>query len=350
MEKAVKVIEIQRMRTRFLQVFNEDWEKFLTACEPTLSEAKQLHIGNHIRPQLACWGFMINKKPGDNQDYSKISRLAVSIEAIHKASVIIDDIIDGDTKRRGQPCMHTDFGEYQTVFFAVCMLAEGIAQVEQLFSGDQQRVYARIVNTLCGTIHAMCKGAIAEISATAEQQIDLSFVQTIIDCETAQLIQNSLYMGFLLANESNETLGDILSAIGAKCGYIFQVMNDLEPFCNPHYIKEYKGAVNSDFVRARKTIVLPHLYRMCSKEDKSVLMNAVHTQNQFDNVLLLFEKYAVREMIAEEIEDIYRSLQDLLNRISQLGRPEWAEYFYIFAEELQEKYRAILYPRQGRND
>ena len=123
MKKIIRLIEIQKMRSQFLREFNRDWETFLLACEPNLSGAQQLHIGNHIRPQLVCWGFMINKNLAEYSDYSKISRLAVSVEAVHKASVIIDDIIDGDTKRRGQDCMHREFGEYPTVFFAVCMLA-----------------------------------------------------------------------------------------------------------------------------------------------------------------------------------------------------------------------------------
>lgn len=350
MEKAVRLIEIQKMRSQFLSEFNRDWDVFLLACEPNLSGAQQLHIGNHIRPQLACWGFMINKNLAEYSDYSKISHLAVSVEAVHKASVIIDDIIDGDTKRRGQDCMHREFGEYPTVFFAVCMLAKGISQLGDLFSGELRWTYTRMVNTLCDTIHAMCKGAIAEISATAQQQTDLSFVQTIINCETAQLIQNSLYMGFLLADEPNEALGDMLCEIGTKCGYLFQVMNDMEPFCNPNYIAEYKGSVNADFIRARKSIVLPRLYEMCSKRERSILVDAIQNQNGFDEVRILFERYMVREKVAGEIEEIYRSIQNILCRIGQSGRAEWAECFSTFAEELQNRYRTILYPGHGRGN
>lgn len=335
-------IEIKNMQTRFLREFDKEWNNFLASCDPNLSQAQQLHIGNHMRPQLACWGFMINKNIMSYKDYSEIAKLAVSIESVHKASVIIDDIIDGDTKRRGLPCMHQIYGEYQTVFFAVCMLAKGISQIRTVMPLSHASVYMEMVDVLCNTIHSMCIGAITEISAPIEKQIDLSFVQEIIDCETAQLIKNSLYMGFLFADEVDASVGNTLCTIGSKCGYIFQVMNDLEPFCNPKYISEYKGDINADFLRSRKSIVLPHLYHSCTNNDKNLLLDAINA-GSVSVVLSLFEKYSIHIKISEEIEQIYNSILHLLNDIANSGYHDWADSFSIFTEDLQKKYRSILH-------
>lgn len=337
--------EIETMKARFLECFLPEWEQFLRSCDPTLSAARQLHIGNHMRPQLACWGFMINKDITTHNDYAGIAKLAVSIEAIHKASVIIDDIIDGDTKRRGEDCMHVAFGVYHTVLFAVCMLARGIEQFRNALPDGNSAAYADMVDTLCGLIHSMCSGAITELSASVQQQIDLSFVQSIIDCETAQLIKNSLYMGFLLSGEANAAAGDRLCAIGLKCGYIFQVMNDLEPFCNPRYIAAYKGDINADYIRSRKSIVLPYLYRACSKKDKERLLNAIGSPESFEEVRDLFDKYSVRTEIVAEAETIFISILHILNDMEQTEYSKWAGAFRVFIRSVQEKYQAILYPQ-----
>lgn len=343
MEKDNLILAVQHMQTSFLNEFNREWNVFLTKCDSDLSEAQQLHIGNHMRPQLVCWGFMINKDMVTYRDFSSVAKLTVSIEAVHKASIIIDDIIDSDTKRRGTAAMHQVYGEYQTVLFAVCMLAKGISQIREGIPTSHASIYGEIVDVLCNTVHSMCLGAIAEISAPIEKQIDLSFVQKIIDCETAQLIRNSLYMGFLSSNEANAATGDILSTIGLKCGYIFQVMNDLEPFCNPKYITEYKGDINADFIRSRKSIVLPHLYHACTSHDRESLLTAIH-ENSVYKVLSLFEKYSIHEKIAEEIERIYTSICHLLDNLKKIGYLDWASSFEMFTESLQKKYRSILYP------
>lgn len=336
--------KIAAMHMDFSLEFRKEWDKFLKSFNSNLSDAQQLHIGNHMRPQLVFWGFMLRKDIFSCYNYSTIAKLAVSVEAIHKASVIIDDIIDGDTKRRGESCMHQIYGEYQTVFFAVCMLTQGISQLVSSIPSNHLKIQSDLICVLCETIRSMCMGAIKEISASTEQQLNLSHVQQIIDCETAQLIKNSLYVGFL-ANDTQDTkVANMLCTIGSKCGYVFQVMNDLEPFCNPKYIEQYKGTVNADILRSRKSIVLPYLFEACSAQDKEHLLTSIKIQNSFDSILTLFNKYKIRNQVAEELEYIYRSIFTLLKDIEELGYASWAQAFSAFANHLRKKYMLVLYP------
>lgn len=334
-------INIVAAQAEFLAKFEKDWTAFLVDCEPHLSKACQLHIGNHMRPQLAFWGYMISPPTDNSHKYNEISSLAVSIEAVHKASVIIDDIIDGDTKRRGQPCMHTEHGEYPTVFFAVCMLAKAISQMKCIFPTSES-AYAQMVRLLCETIHAMCTGAIQEITAPQESQINLGYIQDIIDRETAQLIKNSLYMGYLLSGNAQAEVGDAICTIGAKCGFLFQVMNDLEPFCNPDYVTQYKGNLNADFLRTRKSIVLPYLYRECSVHDKKILLDTLGKPESFGTAKKLFDYYHIQEIIDSEVEDVYISVAQLLHIIATAGHLAWAKSFSEFTENLQRRYKTVL--------
>ena len=338
--------KITAMNMQFSLEFNKEWDRFLKSFDLDLSSARQLHIGNHMRPQLVFWGYMLRKDIFSHINYTEIARLAVSVEAIHKASVIIDDIIDDDTKRRGEACMHRIYGEYQTVFFAVCMLAQSISQLVECLHSDRLEFQSNMIHVLCDTILSMCTGAIKEISASTEQQVDLSYVQQIIDCETAQLIKNSLYVGFLANDTQDNAVADILCTIGSKCGYVFQVMNDLEPFCNPQYIKQYKGSINADVSRSRKSIILPHLYQACSPQEKEHLFAYITMQDSFDSILTLFNKYEIRAQTMEELEDIYNSILTLLTDINNLGYGSWAEAFRVFVEFLRKKYMSVLYSGQ----
>lgn len=334
--------KITAIHMKFSSEFNREWDNFLKSFNTKLSNAQQLHIGNHMRPQLVFWGYMLKNNIYSHYNFTEIARLAVSVEAIHKASVIIDDIIDGDAMRRGESCMHKIYGEYQTVFFAVCMLAQGISQLIDGLCTDNLKIQSDLLRVLCETIRSMCMGAIKEISASTEQQVDMSYVQEIIDSETAQLIKNSLYVGFMANDTQDTVVADVLCTIGTKCGYVFQVMNDLEPFCNPKYIKQYKGAINTDILRSRKSIVLPYLFQACSSQDKARLLTSIKMEDS-DNVIALFSKYRIKEQITKELEHIYNSIFIMLKNIENLGYVSWSQAFSTFVNHLRKKYTLVLY-------
>jgi geranylgeranyl pyrophosphate synthase len=67
-----------------------------------------LNGGKRLRPVLSVLAF--RACGGDEKDYEKAIDLAVAIELQHTASLIHDDIIDGDSERRGRPSYHRIFG------------------------------------------------------------------------------------------------------------------------------------------------------------------------------------------------------------------------------------------------
>lgn len=341
----VMLSKIQKLRKNFSQKFDPAWKSFVRETYSNFADAAQLNIGNHTRPFLVVWGYFINKEINAVHISDEVIQLAVDIEAIHKASVIIDDIIDGDTLRRGEKCMHTEYGEYETVFFAVCMLAKAIKNASQILDQQPNRqLRSKSIELLCDTIYAMCTGAIREITASPGQQIQLENVKEIIDSETAQLIKNSLLIGYLYSGIENEYVERVIHIIGRKCGYIFQVMNDLEAFCDPVYISEYKGNINSDLLKSRKSIVLPILYQQCTQKEKAFLMEAISGQaSDFIDIKSLFDYYDIKTIIQKDIETTYASIGKELNGLQNLiHNQSWIDAFQIFLDNTKEKYLRVL--------
>lgn len=333
------------MKKQFSFEFNEYWKDFIKKCDNNLSKAKQLNIGNHTRPFLVYLGTTMNCDFDNVEIIKETAQLAVSVEAIHKASVIIDDIIDGDSLRRGEECMHCEFGEYETIFFAVCMLALGIQHTNNILSLKSPKTLQTItISLLCDTIYNMCHGAITEISSDTEKQINLKHIQEIINSETIMLIENSLYIGYLYSGTMNKQIESLIRDIGKKCGYIFQVMNDLEAFCNPQHILAYKGNLNSDFLRSRKNIILPYLYHSCSKSDQKKLLGLLGRDELcFQEAKDLFDKYSIKEIILKDINDIYDSLFAKLPIFRPIiNNQQWVEVFDIYLKFSKDKYQAIL--------
>ncbi len=65
-----------------------------------------LNSGKRLRPLLCLLTF----SACNGNDYSKALDLAAAVELQHSASLVHDDIIDGDLKRRSSPSYYRTFG------------------------------------------------------------------------------------------------------------------------------------------------------------------------------------------------------------------------------------------------
>ena len=61
-----------------------------------------------------------------NETETNVLALASSAEMMHRASVIIDDIEDDDTTRRGRPCLHAVVGLSRALAIADLILSEAM--------------------------------------------------------------------------------------------------------------------------------------------------------------------------------------------------------------------------------
>ena len=338
-------IVMAKMRDEYILSFNEKWTSFLNGFNMKYTSSKQLNIGNRIRPYLVLWGFALGKESFTSDSFDFCAELSISFEGIHKASVIIDDIVDGDNKRRGEKCMHVEYGEYEAIFFAVCLLSKSINNIN-MFLQNHENVSLRCsaVTMLCDIIFNMCTGALKEISTDERQRKNLKHIQEIIQLETVSLLKNCLLIGFLASGSRHSSKELLIKNIGQKCGYIFQVANDLEPFCNVDHVIKHKGDLNSDVLRSRKNIVIPYLYATASTEDKKNI-DTYLKQSNFAGLMDLFNKYQIMQIIISNIDDLFDSITSLIldlehcfitqNKLLCLS-------FSSFIEYLKEYYLSIL--------
>ena len=329
----------------FINCFDTKWNNYLASFDLPYSNSKQLMLGNRLRPILCCWGYMYCHDAEVITTFEKIAEIAVSVEAIHKASVIIDDVIDGDNKRRGVDCFHIEFGEKQATFFAVCLLSGAIKNIANVMNATaiSQSIIKSSVNLLCDTIIEMCVGAISEIEIGRDDRCNLQKINKIIHSETVALLRNSFLIGYMSNGRYDKNLAGAFSNIGSKCGYIFQVMNDLEPFCNPNYILSHKGNLNSDCLRSRKNIVIPYLFSTASHDDCLLLKELLDSESNYGALKALFNKYRIRDVIFVDINDLRASVFSTIERIpNSKVNLNWKEVFPIFVDNLIKYCMSIL--------
>ena len=288
------------------QYFHNRWIAFLDSIAMPYKNALQLRVGNHLRPLLVYWGKALGSDMDDDLLDEDILEIAICVETLHKVSIIVDDLIDHDTKRHNKLAFHIQYTPEETIIFAVYMMGRAFEKISVL-----SKKYNKLTNTLndiyAKTLQEMARGCLSELTMTPEKLYDYENIVSIICKETSTLIKNSLLLGYLTNFPQNFEVIQIIEEMGDKIGYLFQTMNDLEPFCSAANLIHHKGSLNMDFEHSRKNIVLPYIYASCSIREKKNLLKS--EKKNTEEILCLYEKYNVEKTIKSDIRDIENEIE-----------------------------------------
>lgn len=314
--------------------FHEKWISYLNSIPFSYSKAIQLRIGNHLRPLLVYWGSALGAASKDDINLNEVTELAICVETLHKVSIIIDDLIDKDTKRHHRAAFHIQFSPEETIIFAVYMLGQVFEKINTV-SSKFPSLHKEFINLYTITLQTMANGCLQELTLTPEEYYNLQKISNIICMETSTLIKNSLLIGFSTNSNSNAQISELVESIGDKVGYLFQVMNDLEPFCFQENLILHKGTMNMDFERSRKNIVLPYIYGVCSTSEKKKLIRMHDNTESLQFIVDLYQKYQVRILINKDLQNIEEQIENAFEELSHLSiNRNCLKDFHIFFEDI----------------
>lgn len=315
----------------FLGQFNDYWSQSLTELSELVEDSAQLTSGNHLRPLLLAWGYCMPGSCDGDIDFSYVLDAACAVEAIHKASIIVDDIIDEDIARRGIPAFHITNGTDKAIVSAVYLLAFSADKLKNAKANIDLDI---LFSIYADTIKNMSLGALREES-TSHNDADLMSIRQIIDMETSILIKNSFYIGCLYGMQKDklpisEKMKQLILNIGDKCGYIFQILNDMEPFWGINKNKLYKGNTNLDITKSRKNIAMAYLFEKLSIKEREVLLAAIDNHD-FDKIMSLLESHHIAKSILSEVQALRVCIYKWIEETAlALHNKAWAEEFQIF--------------------
>ena len=322
---------------KFIEHYKKKWDE---ALADSYYQTELLSYGHKFRPRLVYWGYCAGKPSSAlmDDDYDAIAQVAVGIELVHKASILLDDYIDGDTARHGIDAFHITYGPERTMIFSLNILSRSLRMINDIFMDYiENPAYLKLsMKLVIQTLEDMTLGVLKELDLSNEvalQKID--DVKEIMDLETASLITNSLLVGYLLSHKENVNQMNLFQEIGTDLGYIFQVLNDLEPFCSNRN-DDHKGSLNTDISRNRKNICVPLLYIYLTGKDKRNLQKCPK-ENKDLLLLNLFNKYKIKEKLFEEINNVCKRIHENIQKMSNEPQmEEWCKQFHLFVDSVIE--------------
>lgn len=320
-------------------IFIKHYEKkWLEILHDSYYHTELLNYGHKLRPRLVYWGYCIGKPSTSltEDDYDAIAQVAVSIELVHKASILLDDYIDGDTARHGITAFHITYGPECTMIFSLNILCRALRIINDVFINYiSEESYSKLsIKLVVQTLEDMTLGVLKELDLSNNLSMhNIDNVKEIMYLETSTLITNSLLIGYLLSQETNASTIGLIQKIGYNLGYIFQTLNDLEPFCSQKN-NDHKGSLNTDVSRKRKNICLPLLNKIITLEEKQKLNNS--NMVDMDIFLLeLFQKYDIKLILFDEIKSASAQIHKYINQMSADSKLKiWCDDFHSFVDSI----------------
>lgn len=319
----------------FIEHYEKKWNEILS---DSYYHTELLRYGHKFRPRLVYWGYCAGKSiTGMNaNDYDAIAQVAICIELVHKASILLDDYIDGDTARHGIDAFHITHGPERTMIFSLNILCRSLRIINDTFMEYiDDSTYSKIsMKLVIQTLEDMTLGVLRELDLSDDASMQkLDDVKEIMHLETASLITNSLLVGYLLSQNKEMDNIKLFQEIGKDLGYIFQVLNDLEPFCSKRN-HDHKGSLNTDISRNRKNICVPLLYIYLTSKEKRKLENTPAEEK--DSLLLnLFQKYRIQEKLFNEISNVCKRIHNNISLMAGKSQlQEWCNHFDAFVDSV----------------
>jgi octaprenyl-diphosphate synthase len=262
--------------------------------------------GKNLRPILVllaakCSAGIINKNTLDS---------AVSLELLHNATLLHDDVLDETNLRRGIPTVNDKFSSKLAVLLGDFFLSNTLIKA----SGTD---HLQIIKSISDFSAITVDGEIHQLNSANNVVISEENYFQIIYKKTASLFVTCFRVGALSVDASPEKI-EILEKFAHLLGLIFQIRDDIFDY----YPSTEVGKPTGNDIREGK-ITLPLIFALnsCSIADKQTMMSIIDSKNYTSeniDVLIQFSidnggiDYAKNKMFVMRDE-----ATDYINRIEE---------------------------------
>jgi hypothetical protein len=152
-------LDLQNLRRKVQDLFTE--ERLVSILQPDDDHTSKLafewlmRAGKRWRPFLAVCVYQALMKAGEETFSGELSKVAVAVECFHKASLVHDDIEDGDVLRYGQKTLHAEYGVPIALNVGDFLLGEGYRLLAE------------------ADVSANCRVGMLHVAATGHRQLCL---------------------------------------------------------------------------------------------------------------------------------------------------------------------------------
>lgn len=192
---------------------------------------------------------------------------AATVELLHTATLIHDDVVDEAKMRRGQPSVNALFDNLRSVLSGDYFLSTSLR--ESVKTGNLE-----IIDIIAQLGQNLAEGELNQYALANEMIIDEAEYLNVIDKKTASLLYACTKIGAMTANANAQTV-EKFGQLGRTLGLCFQIRDDIFDYYNTDVGKP----TGNDIREGKITLPLIYALRETASEKKSAMMDIIHARN-----------------------------------------------------------------------
>ena len=273
--------KLQQIRLPIVKEFEEFKSLFdasLQSSNPLLSEVltyiKQRN-GKMMRPILT----LLMAKLFGEINYSAL-HAALSLELLHTASLVHDDVVDESDKCRGQSSVNAIYNNKVSVLVGDYMLATSLKHSAMTGS-------IRIVDLVARLGQNLAEGEIIQLTNINASEFSEEVYYDVIRKKTAALFTASAEAGAVAVNSSDEMVQNA-RLFGEMIGIAFQIKDDIFDYYSSGEIGKPTG---NDMSEGKLTLPALHVLNTLGDEKMCQLAFRIKSLDATDAEISLFIDY-----------------------------------------------------------
>ena len=241
--------------------------------EPKLLYEASRHVvnagGKRLRPYLVLKSC---KLVGGREEDALPT--AVALELLHTFTLIHDDIMDEDEKRRGVQTVHTRWGVPIAIVAGDLLFAK-VYEIITKFTDPHHVSRKRILQVLEGVSEAtiaICEGQTLDMMFEGMENISEDEYFRMIGAKTAALFEVSAKCGGILGGARKSQV-EQLGKFAYNAGVGFQLVDDVLGLTADE--KLLGKPVGSDIREGKRTLMMVHALKHASKEQRKTILGTL---------------------------------------------------------------------------
>ena len=171
--------------------------------------------GKQYRAILCLLCSRLTKKEPNNLSFLSAS----TVEALHVATLLHDDVVDDATIRRGWPTINKIWKNKISILIGDYLFSKALINISKFND-------LHCIDVLSNISKRLSEGEIFQIEKAINKEMSEEEYLKMISDKTASLISSACYLG-LYSNDKDKELGQSIKSFGEYLGIAYQIKDDI---------------------------------------------------------------------------------------------------------------------------
>ena len=246
---------------------------------------------------------------------------AVTVELLHTASLVHDDVIDESKTRRSQPSANAIFDNTHSVLIGDYLLSTAALESFKMNDIETTKMIAELSKSLA-------EGEINQYVIATEMIIDENEYFDVIDKKTASLMRACAIIGAKTAGADEKTVTQF-GQLGQLLGIAFQIKDDIFDY----FSDDIGKPIGNDIREGKITLPLIYALRNAPESEAKQILDIIYARDySVENIKTIFDftkTYGGIDYAYGKIDECISSAEEIVNES-------------VFGEEEKQMMRMLL--------